>query len=163
MDDVLVKALKRRKILEDELKELNTFIHTFRKLSGTESEESEPVNSGDMARTDSPLVAVIRRHGRPSQFVRYLEGVLKDVKGPLPRAALVAELESRGIEIPSDDKPRYIGTIMWRERKKFINIVGHGYWLKYVPLPEILYDPAALGPGLDEAHNITLPDEGVFL
>jgi hypothetical protein len=37
--------------------------------------------------------------------------------------------------IPSDDKPRYLGTILWRNSDTFESVDG-GYWLKGVPLPK---------------------------
>jgi len=40
------------------------------------------------------------------------------------------EVEKRGIEIPSTDKQRYLGTILWRHRDRFVNIEGKGYWLR---------------------------------
>lgn len=160
MDDVLTKALKRKKILEDELAELVRFIDTYRRLLGTDSEKPEPtqnVNREDNQASDSPIVR--KRHGRPVHFARIIEGILKDAKAPLNRATLVAEIEARDLKIPSSDKPRYIGTIIWRERSKFVHINNHGYWLKYRPLPEIGYDPNDYGEALDNASNIALPDK----
>lgn len=140
MDDVLAKALRKKRILEDELEELVRFIATYRRLSGTNTENEEPFEPVDSENksADSPPT-VRKRHGRPEQFARIMEGVLKDVGRPLNRNAMVAEIELRGVEIPSADKPRYVGTILWRERSKFIHIVDHGYWLKYRDLPEIGY------------------------
>jgi hypothetical protein len=157
MDDVLSKALKRQKILQFELEELARFIDTYQRLLRTDSEKEEPQEGVNSEYKIGPSVTIVRkRHGRPVQFARIIEGILKDAKTPLNRAALVAEIEARDVKIPSQDKSRYIGTIIWRERAKFIHIVDHGYWLKYRPLPEIGYDPEKLGEMLADAANIKL-------
>ncbi|EHK58745.1 hypothetical protein MAXJ12_03523 [Mesorhizobium alhagi CCNWXJ12-2] len=36
-------------------------------------------------------------------------------------------MESAGVELHSEDKPRYLGTILWREKERFTNIAGQGY------------------------------------
>ena len=42
--------------------------------------------------------------------------------------------EARDVEIPATDKARYVGTIMWRNKSKFLNIEGRGYWLRGEPV-----------------------------
>lgn len=160
MDRVLYKALEKRKILQNELAELDRFIRTYRHLLGTNPEKSEPFQ--DVNSEHKPAPNITKRHGRPVQFARIMEGVLKDVMKPLNRAAMVGEIEARGVEIPSADKPRYVGTILWRERSKFVHIVDHGYWLKYTPLPEIGYDPREFGEVLKNASNIKLEGGTMF-
>jgi hypothetical protein len=164
MDAVLAKALERRKILQVELEELDRFIVTYRRLLGTDSENQEPVGDVNSEYKLAPNVTIVRkRHGRPVQFARIMEGILKDGRRPLNRAAMVAEIEARNVEIPSADKPRYVGTILWRERSKFVHIVDHGYWLKYTALPEIGYDPRRFGSMLESASNIRLDHPGTAL
>lgn len=164
MDDVLSKALKRKKILQDELEELVRFIDTYQRLLRTDGEKKEPIQDVNTEHKSVPDSVIVRkRHGRPVQFARIVEGVLKDANRPLNRAALVTEIEKRGAEIPSGDKARYIGTIIWRERDKFVHIVDHGYWLKYTALPEIGYDPSRFGPMLEGAANVRLDNPGAAL
>jgi hypothetical protein len=43
--------------------------------------------------------------------------------------------------MPGDDKPRYIGTIMWRHKDRFVNLKGHGYWVADEPYEPAGYDP----------------------
>jgi hypothetical protein len=50
------------------------------------------------------------------------------------RGELVDEMERRGVAIPSADKQRYVGTILWRQAQKFEH-VGDGYWLRGRALP----------------------------
>jgi hypothetical protein len=64
-----------------------------------------------------------------------METILKDGGKPLQRGEFVEEIEKRGHMIPSEDKPRYLGTILWRREDLFESIEGRGYWLKDVPVP----------------------------
>lgn len=43
----------------------------------------------------------------------------------------------------SKDKPRYVGTILWRLSEQFVNLEGKGYWLRDQPYAG--HDPAAVG------------------
>jgi hypothetical protein len=156
MDQALANALKRRHELEKELKKLDQFIHMYHELAGTNREESDtealyhqlPADLGDGFQ--KAVTGWIRPRGRPADFAQIMETVLKDVGHPLQRGQLVEEIEKRGHSIPSTDKPRYLGTILWRNSQRFESIDGRGYWLKGVRVPE---------PELDELErNFGTPD-----
>ena len=78
---------------------------------------------------------MIRPRGRPADFARIMETILKDVRRPLQRGEFVEEVEKRGHMIPSEDKPRYLGTILWRRDDLFESVDGRGYWLKGITVP----------------------------
>ena len=65
------------------------------------------------------------------------------------RGELADAIEAGGVKMPSKDKPRYLGTVLWRERERFVNLEGHGYWLVGLDGPEVGYvaqkDPHAIG------------------
>jgi hypothetical protein len=75
--------------------------------------------------------------------------VIRAAGRPLTRSDLVKGLEERGLTLDSKDKPRYVGTILWRLRDQFENLEGHGYWLKGEP-----YAPANYP---DQPQNAPLP------
>ena len=52
----------------------------------------------------------------------------------MTRGEIVKAFELRDFEIPAKDKSRYLGTIAWRHKGKFVNVNGLGYWLREVPL-----------------------------
>ena len=52
----------------------------------------------------------------------------------MQRGELVDAVEKAGMPIISDDKPRYLGTILWRNGDRFVNRAD-GYWLKHEPIP----------------------------
>jgi len=87
---------------------------------------------------------MIRPRGRPADFAEIMEVILKEIGRPLHRGELVEEVERRGHMIPSRDKPRYLGTILWRREDKFVSVENRGYWLKWVALPPA-DDPDLLG------------------
>ena len=148
IENALTKALKKREELEREIRKLDQFIHMYHELAGTPpGTNRETVDTGEnIARPEetrgtlhqlTDQAGMIRPRGRPADFVRIMEGVLKDVGHPLQRARLVEEVEKRGHSIPSDDKPRYLGTILWRNEETFLNIESRGYWLKALPIPSV--------------------------
>lgn len=71
-----------------------------------------------------------KQRGRPADFANIMERVLADVGKPMQRGKLVEAVEGRGVEIPADDKARYLGTILWRHKDRFVNIPNLGYWLR---------------------------------
>ncbi|WP_439371790.1 hypothetical protein [Bradyrhizobium sp. DASA03120] len=151
MDQALDKALKRRLELEKELRRLNEFIHMYHELTGTDPDEvrqenlarvmiGSPVSKADLDRMAASHASRLR--GRPADFAQIMQDVLKEAGRPLQRGDLVEEVEKRGHSIPSTDKPRYLGTILWRHQDVFESHEGKGYWLKNVPLPD---EPELLG------------------
>lgn len=142
MDQTLANALKRRDELLKELQRLQQFIEMYYELSGTNQEEPDMPKRAGNAFVISAETGIIRARGRPADFARIMETILKDAGKPLHRGQLVEEVEKRGHSIPSDDKPRYLGTILWRNGDMFESVEGRGYWLKGVPLPD---EPELLG------------------
>jgi len=81
------------------------------------------------------VTGITRKTMRPARFVAVIEAILRRAGKPMTRTELTEAVEKEGVEIPSVDKPRYLGTILWREREKFENVGGEGYWLKGVRIP----------------------------
>jgi hypothetical protein len=66
-------------------------------------------------------------------------------------------MEKRDVTLPSEDKPRYVGTILWRNSDRFRNLPEFGYWLKERPWPAAGYDPATDDP-LDALLDTNVED-----
>jgi hypothetical protein len=176
MDQAVVNALKRKQELERELGEINRFLTLYdRFLHGTEGDGSdtvvdEVIRHLEKARKSNepppaPIPHVVGRsaisgrfkmRGRPSSFAEIMERIIRDARRPLTRSELALELEQRGIAIPSEDKARYLGTILWRNNKRFVNIAGKGYYLPSLMTKEeianarALADLASTGVGEDD-------------
>jgi hypothetical protein len=145
MDDSVANALKRRAEIERELVDIDLFLALHRRYAGTNTETgaaqpleraSENAYTPEEAAAAEEAIAQSKPRGRPADFVRIMEGILKDVQRPLSRGEFVEQIEKRGHVIPSEDKPRYLGTILWRNGKIFENHEGRGYWLAGKPLPK---------------------------
>lgn len=149
VDETYRKALRRLQELRNEINELETFIHLYRKISSTKSVQAEldwpgSLGAGPMIKVEpAPEIVTVleqegfpqesrtrRRRGTPSEIARIAERVLLDEKRPLNRRQLVDALEARNVEIPSEDKARYLGTVLWRNQEVFEHIEGRGYWVK---------------------------------
>jgi hypothetical protein len=101
--------------------------------------EPEPVDNGDnSAETGNSRLS-------PAELAQVIERIIGEIGRPMTRGDIVKTLELRGIDITAKDKPRYIGTLLWRNDGTFINIYGSGYWLKN-RIDE-------LGPGLREHYS----------
>ncbi len=72
---------------------------------------------------------------RPGEVAAMMESIIRSVGRPMQRGELVLAFEARDFEIPAKDKARYLGTIAWRNKSKFVNIEGQGYWLRDTSLP----------------------------
>jgi hypothetical protein len=78
----------------------------------------------------------IKRRGNSDIVANAIEAVFKDAQRPLERCDLVRELELRGVVLPSNDKGKYIGTILWRHGNRFES-TDEGYWLRGVRRPRV--------------------------
>ena len=142
-NDAYRNALARKRALLQEIREIEKFLSLYERFSGTKPEDTEllpPSDFPDAIRTTptslSALLSGKKRHGYPQKVANAVERILRDSGRPMNRNELAVELESRGVAIPSDDKGRYIGTILWRQAKRFRNIEGRGYWLQNEELPD---------------------------
>jgi hypothetical protein len=168
MEEMLRKALKRKEELQLELAEIDQFLDTYARLSGYAADAGttaargpqEPSQRSSVDRPSRTLAFTpIRRRGAPENYADIAEQVLQKSGMPLTRYQLVQAIEREGASIPSTDKDRYIGTILWRHRDRFVNLPGFGYWLKDRPCGIARYRPGdMIGPisdedGPDAAHE----------
>lgn len=131
MASAIHNALKRKKELERELAEIHRFLSMYDQFSGSpaagikasRSQPATPDESGDASEAGNT--------GRlkPAALAQLMEEILDETGKPMQRYELVAAVEARGFKIESEDKPRYLGTILWRHRDRFVNISGQGYTL----------------------------------
>jgi hypothetical protein len=114
--DVYRQALKRRNEIVQELDDIKQFVRLHQRFESGES----TLRRGRWAE---------KVRGRPAEFVEALEAALHEADKPMHRKELVSVLEAKGFDIPGDDKARYLGTVLWRNRDRFANIPEQGYWV----------------------------------
>ncbi|MEI9431642.1 hypothetical protein [Mesorhizobium sp. Cs1299R1N3] len=134
MDRAYANALKRKEEIEAELARIDSFLDLYRHFAGPEGEQVEPLPDG--ISNEEPAQSRVTRFPKPSEIADMAERVIRGADHPLTRADIVSRLESAGVSLNSDDKPRYVGTILWREKARFTNIPGQGYVMADMATPE---------------------------
>lgn len=150
MSDTIERARKRQAELKAELEKINRFLALYDELHaqlGTDTEHSETQSKPIRRSVSGP---VKRRRGvRPQDIASAVVRIIRDTGRPMVRGEIADAVEAGGIKIPSKDKPRYIGTVLWREKERFVNIERLGYWLVGEDCPAVGYvaadDPNAVG------------------
>ena len=141
-EKVYQNALARRTALMKELADLDTFIQMYERLAGMEPSQGvvvdgSPLPEKKVAATHKPR----KRINRSEDIARMTRMVLLARNKPMTRGEIVDALEDRGVTLGGADKSKNIGTILWRLKDQFINLEGHGYWIRDLPYPEADYDP----------------------
>ena len=150
-------AIERRNKLREELDEIERFLAVCKRYAGAESHSSETPARHEAAASFNGAAALNatahvtpnenkRRRGPRSMLPdetlhKHIRGILLE-RGPLLRHELVAELKSRGIELPeSKDPVNWLGTRIYRSRALYVQLRGQGYWPVDVPNPNLGYTP----------------------
>lgn len=173
MDSALFNALKRQAELRDELSEIDRFIRLYNKFKSISSpqqslklEEPEPEqqefgseqiesnsaadNPAADAGTDDESFAPPRRGFTKEMLKPHLRAVILEAGRPLSRTQLLRALDRRKIPVGGSNRPKNMGTIMWRLGEDFVSLEGLGYWPKDKPYGPAGYVPKDLG---NEAHS----------
>lgn len=134
MDPKVSKLLKEKKEIEIRLREIDEFLDLYRKLIGDIDDENPDPSTGDVPDEGAGKAArKPRKRVKTAEIASAAEGVIRAAGRPLTRAEIVEELEAIGFKLNSSDKPRYIGTILWRNQPRFIYLEGRGYAVDGVP------------------------------
>lgn len=178
MDSALFNALKRQSELRDELNEIDRFIRLYNKFKSAgspqqslkldepepehdaEQKESIAVSSGDMesAKPQNNSFTPPPRGYTKEMLKPHLRDVIKDANKPLSRSQLLRALDARRIPVGGSNRPKNMGTIMWRLSDDFVNLDGFGYWPREEPYAPAGYDPSAPQHQLDD-HGDDQPGE----
>lgn len=130
MDDSISKALKKREILKSQLAEIDQYIELHRRLFGEPNEQRvSGVNPTPGARRPR------KTSQNPIEVANRAEAALRNANHPLTRGQILDAITKDGFEVPAKDPAKYLGTVLWRNSERFVNIEGEGYWLKDLPLP----------------------------
>jgi hypothetical protein len=175
MTTPLDKALKRLAELQREIAEVTKFIALYQHFDGVEAggsvqaslfEEEPQLMGTDAAGDNVKAVHKSVRKARkdrlpgatPKEIADTMERVIRERGEPMSRGQIVEALERREIEIPAKDKCRYVGTIAWRNKARFPNVSGRGYWVKDAGSSFVIGEPAVSedddeGPSPDDQYD----------
>ena len=117
VDQAYENALKRKRELERELQEVDTFIKLWQRFARTEAErpaggESPEVTEPEFGLTPSPQRGLSR-----DEVGRWAREIILQHGMPMTRGELVNAFEAKGLPIGGVDPSRNMGTIMWRLRE----------------------------------------------
>ncbi|MGO8082788.1 hypothetical protein [Rhizobium leguminosarum] len=124
MDAVYEKAVAKKRALELEIAEIDVFLRLYeRYATETNQKQTEPVLNTAIASSRA------KRKARPSELVSIVERLIRSHSSPMQRGEIVDALAHSDIELESQDPARYLGTLLWRNSDRFINVPGEGYTL----------------------------------
>lgn len=127
--NLLSKLLKRRDELRMESEALDRLIATYRDLALLEKEkEVDQLELGIGNRSRRARSAYVAEMMAAARRIILTEG------RPLTRSDLLSRLEAEGYVIDGKDKPKVLGTNLWRSGQ-FEHVDKLGYWPKDTPLP----------------------------
>jgi hypothetical protein len=134
MTNPLEKAKARLAEIRAEAAEIERFIAMFARFSIDANAIVQPLSGANseekLVKADLPVDKSRGTRPTPNELALLMQRVIREVGRPMTRGELVAALEARDVEIPGQDKQRYVGTIAWRNKSMFINVEGRGYWVR---------------------------------
>ena len=151
MDDAIRIAIARRAQLAEEMALVDQYIALHAKLfgetKGSEIENVSKTDGNDDGLADTSGAVTVKRRNNPKAVADRVEAILRQEGRPIQRGELIKRVEDSGMPIHSVDKGKYIGTILWRESDRFVNVEGAGYWLAGVSwrTPEQIQNALMLG------------------
>jgi hypothetical protein len=106
---------------------------------------SSAYSSGRGSLQFSRLTLVIRNVDK-ELVAKVVREIIQDDGGAIPKFAMRALLEERGIEIHGSNPDVVLATMLWRMRRQVILLRNFGYWLTEKPLPAAGYFPDPASP-----------------
>jgi len=134
MDSAIAAAKEKRQKLLAEIALVDQYIKLHEQLFG-ENGSGTIANEADVVGDGKDLVRAVRRRNNPKKIAERAKKVILEAGHPIQRGDLVRRIEESGLPIHSNDKGKYIGTVLWRNDDVFTNVEGHGYWIKDKDLP----------------------------
>jgi hypothetical protein len=125
-DAAYKNALAKRDELRRELEDVEKFLALYQRFSShgsisTAERASEKPQSGRSKRKQR---ARLPRRFKSQEVLAVVRDLLVEGGRPLTRGKLAKAIEDRGITLASQDKPTYIGSLMFRFSDQFVNIPG---------------------------------------
>ncbi|MGR4926829.1 hypothetical protein ACIPUD_08450 [Bradyrhizobium sp. CAR08] len=93
--------------------------------------------------TDWPsATSRVRNATPPHEIADQAARLIEEAGRPLTRSQIVEMLKERGVLLVGSDVNKNVGTILWRQKGRFVNLPKLGYWLADKPLPGLYYPPS---------------------
>lgn len=164
MDDVVRNALIKKRKLLTELSKIDAFIEYYEELSGNKVRQDElltPQKVG-VVRADSQdsMKKQPKKRNNIKKILDVAERLIREAGRPLTRGEIAEGMERLNVVIHSDDVPKYLGTLLWRNSIRFIPVEGEGYTVRAIVEvnPQIENAPEFINP-LDELARLVAGEE----
>ena len=124
---VLDGLLKRRDDLQREISELERLIAFYQ----DQEERSRSLLLRKKSSISSEKKQILTKNkGLPAKVASAALSLITRVNRPMTRGEIAERLIKNGMALPLTDPAKYVGTILWRNEKIFVNIEGEGYWIR---------------------------------
>ena len=131
MSESIVDNLLRRKgELEAELAEITRLISFYEAAEHRAENHSRSASPSEKSSSTAAGGKISRARGRPSDVGDAAYSVLMSSGRPMTRGEIARALQAKGLRLPQTDPAKYVGTILWRQQDRFVNLEGEGYWIR---------------------------------
>ena len=153
MNELEEKARERIAQLEQEIELLRNYLAMSgqaREVLGVSAGASERVSAAnnssvESAGSDSTAPEKVKKpravNPPASVLIPAVIDILRSRGHPLSRRGIYLGLKARGLEIQGSDPVKAVGTILWRNQDKIVQLDGYGYWPKDEPYSRSGYTP----------------------
>lgn len=131
MDDVVRNALIKKRELLKELSKIDAFIEYYEELSGNKVRQDELLTPQKVGVVRIDLQDLVEKKSKKRNNIKKIldvaERLIREARRPLTRGEIAEGMERLNVVIHSDDVPKYLGTLLWRNGNRFISVEGEGY------------------------------------
>lgn len=149
MDAAFRNALAKRDQLKRELERIEAFLNMYHEFAGDEL----VARNADAPPNDQAQKPKMQR-ASSSAMLDAAEFVLGSEGKPMDRHSLLKAVNEQGISVGGAKPDATLASALWRDKERFINLKGHGYWLR-----QAAYEPAGYDPTDVESDAEALPDD----
>jgi hypothetical protein len=140
VSDPIQEAKARRAKLQAEIELIDQYLALHRQIFGDVGEATVVQDHVEAEVIPAANRQKVRPLNDPVAIANEMEAILSEADNPLTRGQLRRALADRGVTVNSKDVGKYLGTLLWRNQSRFINVEGEGYWLRSRPLPDRLVE-----------------------
>jgi hypothetical protein len=130
MADTIQELRERKAKLIEELNLIDQYLKLHERLFPRESGG----NKSRLAGVNVQPRSEGEEKNDPRVVADRAEEVIRAQGRPLQRGEIVRYIMESGLPLYTKDKGKYLGTILWRHRDRFVNIPELGYWIKGLPI-----------------------------
>lgn len=146
MNNPVEAAKARLAAISEEAEKLRLFIAAYENVADL-LDASHIRPAGESKSVDNLVEMPASEHQRRPKAVNppanvLIPAVIEILRArghPLSRRGLYEALKARDLVIQGADPVKALGTILWRNQDKIVQLEGHGYWPRHMSYPRAKY------------------------